>query len=334
MIQRMFLLLTSHSKIKQINLGDHLSNKTEQSLFPSVMIVIVNYNQGKKLTPLLSSLLHSDYPNFQILLVDNNSVDNSKSIIESFNDPRLKTLYFHKNVGLCKARNMAARTAKVEYLTFIDPDIVVTPSWLKNLVKQIESDSDIGIVESKIISDVAWGASSSNGALKLYALGASFIIRQRVWAQLGGFDDEFFIGYDDQDFGWKTWLFGYRIVGSIDSIVYHYPGSLRKGALNRFIRYHDFKNRLISLIKNLELTSLIQQLPRIIFLELDFMFDDVGLNSHDGLKANFWILTNFSIIIKKRLFIQYNRKISDKNLLALWDPSVRGSLRKKGKSLW
>ena len=138
----------------------------------------------------------------------------------------------------------------------------------------MESDSNIGIAEANIVSQIAWGSSSVE-RVKFYALGASFIVRNKVWHQLGGFDDDYFVGYDDQDLGWRTWLLGYTVVGISDSdaTVYHYPGLLRKGKGARLFRFHDFKNRLSSFIKNFETSTLLEEAPRITFAIIVFCYD-------------------------------------------------------------
>ena len=160
----------------------------------------------------MPSVLATKYPAFRIVLVDNASVDNSMEIIGAFDDPRLVKLSVSMNLGLCTGRNLGARFEENQYFAFLDPDVIVTPMWLQHLVDRMESDSTIGIAESNILSKISWAASSPEST-KLYALGAAFIVRNNVWKQLGGFDDDYFIGYEDQDIGWRTWLLGHKVVG-------------------------------------------------------------------------------------------------------------------------
>ena len=300
---------------------------------PSVLVTIVNYNQEKYLEALLPSVLATEYPNFRVVFIDNASTDKSRELLETFNDQRLKKVLLLENLGLCKARNLGASHEKSCYFAFLDPDVTVTPTWLQTLVDTMESDPSVGIAESNILSQISW-ASSSKERVKLYALGAAFIVRNKVWRQLGGFDDDYFVGYDDQDLGWRTWLLGYKVVGVSNSIVYHYPGGLRRGELNRFFRYHDFKNRLSSLIKNLELLTFLREIPRIIFMVSAFCLEDFRHKQIDGISTVFWILMNLRKLLRKRASIQKSRRIKDRNIEQLWNPSVRGSLRTSGRFLW
>jgi GT2 family glycosyltransferase len=303
-----------------------------ETITPQVLVVIVNYNQGRLLNGLLQSVLASEYSNFKVVLVDNGSVDNSLNILAKFNDPRLVKLPIFTNLGLCKGRNFGANYADSRYFVFLDPDVIVTPTWLERLVDKMESDSTIGIAESNIVSKVSWAASSPEKS-KLYALGAAFIVRNNVWKQLGGFDDDYFIGYEDQDIGWRTWLLGHKVVGVADSTVFHFPGSLRKGSINKIFRYHSLKNELSSMIKNLEWLTLCKQFPRILYFTGSYCFEDFKNHNTEGLFAVFWVVKNMGRLLQKRIVIQKTRKLKDKDVDPLWNPSVRGSFRRSGRYL-
>ena len=241
---------------------------------PAVSIVIVNHNHEKCLEDVMTSVLATRYLNFRVIFIDNASTDKSRELMNTFNDHRLTKVFLSENLGLCKARNLGASYEENDYVAFLDPDVKVTPLWLQRLVDTMNSDSTIGIAESNILSPIPWGSSSME-RVKLYALGASFIVRNKVWLQLGGFDEDYFVGYDDQDLGWRTWLLGYRVVGlsDSDSTVYHRPGLLRRGKGLRLFRFHDFKNRLSSFIKNFEASTLLQETPKITIELIYFCYD-------------------------------------------------------------
>jgi GT2 family glycosyltransferase len=199
----------------------------------------------------------------------------------------------------------------------------------------MQSDSSIGIAEANILSQISWGASTV-GKEKLYALGASLIVRNKVWHQLGGFDDDYFVGYDDQDLGWRTWLLGYKVIGLSDSdaVVYHRPGLLRKGRGARFFRFHDFKNRLSSFIKNFQISTLLKEALRITNAIIGFCYADFKDGKIDGIRILFWLLKNLQKLLKKRYVIQKARRVDDRDIGPLWNPLVRGSLRRSGRFLW
>jgi GT2 family glycosyltransferase len=281
----------------------------------------------------MTSVLATKYPNFRVVFIDNASTDNSRELVKTFNDQRLKKVLLSENLGLCKARNLGTKQEESCYFAFLDPDVMVTPMWLQKLVDMLEFDPSVGIAESNILSRIPWAASSKE-SVKLYALGAAFIVRNKLWHQLGGFDDDYFVGYDDQDLGWRTWLLGYRVVGVSDSVVYHVGALLRKGKVNRLFRYHDFKNRLSSFIKNFEPLTFLHEMPRIIFTMSAFCFEDFKHGQIDGVLIVFWILKNQRKLLQKRSSIQHSRRIRDRDVEPLWDPTVRGSLRRSGRFLW
>lgn len=281
----------------------------------------------------MASLFATKYPNFRVVLIDNASTDKSKEVLETFDDPRLEKNLLPENLGLCKARNLGANYEESCYYAFLDSDVTVTPMWLQRLVDTLESDPSVGIAESNVLSQIPWAASSGE-SVKLYALGAAFIVRNDLWHQLGGFDDDYFVGYDDQDLGWRTWLLGYRIVGVPESVVYHIGALLRKGKGNRLFRYHDFKNRLSSFIKNFEPLTFLHEMPRITFAMAAFWFEDFKNGQIDGIVIVFWILKNLGKLLRKRSLIQGTRRIKDRDIEPLWNPTARGSLHHSRRSIW
>lgn len=300
---------------------------------PSVLVVIVNYNHAKCLEGLMNSVFATKYPNFQVVLLDNASSDNSQEIIKTFKDQRLRVVLLPENLGLCKARNLGASYSESGYFAFLDPDVSVTEMWLQELVDTMESDLTLGIAESTILSQIPWAASSKE-KVKLFALGAAFIVRNRVWHQLNGFDDDYFVGYEDIDLGWRTWLLGYKVVGTTNSLVYHAGGLLRKGKLYNVFLYNDFKNRLSALITNLELSSLLYETPRIIYSIAYFFLGDLKGGRINVILSLFYIFKNQGKLLRKRVYIQGSRRIKDKDIKPLWDPSARDSLHRSGRYLW
>lgn len=300
---------------------------------PGVLIIIVNYNHGDCLRELIKSVLNTDYPNFTVVLIDNASHDKSRTIIESFNDNRLKKILLSENIGLCASRNLGANNAEDSYFAFLDADVKVTPSWLNSLVKVMESNTTVGIGESTIKSKVSYGRSSEE-IVKLFALGASFIVRNDVWQELGGFDPAYFFGYDDADLGWRSWMLGYSVIRVPDSIVYHAAGLIRKGPRVRVLHYHDFKNRLSSLMTNLEAASLFKEMPRIIVTVVRDFLRDFREGQITSLISTFWVLRNLPILFSKRKLLQSGRRLRDSEIASLWDPFVRGSLHENRLSIW
>lgn len=108
---------------------------------PKVSIIVPVYNVEKHLAKCIDSVIAQEYYDWELILVNDGSSDSSKSICEEYciKDNRI-SLYNQENAGPSAARNLGIKKAKGKYITFIDSDDYVTPTYLTDLVKY---DSDI-----------------------------------------------------------------------------------------------------------------------------------------------------------------------------------------------
>ncbi len=236
--------------------------------FPSISIVIVNYNGINLLRRCMESLASTEYPNFDIILVDNNSTDGSINFIKD-NFPSCKIIPLHNNVGFSRANNLAARESSSKYLVFLNNDTYVDPNWLKELVAVIDNDDSIVIAQSLLLKPNGEVDSSGDFATKygiaysskasdldgphqiLSAKGAAMIIRRDFFLSLGGFDEDFFITFEDVEIGWKANILGYKVVIVPTSIVYHLGGATAN-KMNSIMTFHGLKNQLSLLTTHFE----------------------------------------------------------------------------------
>lgn len=117
---------------------------------PFVSVIIPTYNRAQLLVKALQSVLNQTYQNFEILIIDDNSSDNTSEIINNFKDDRIKYFQLSKNQGAPAARNNGIKNAIGELIAFLDSD----DQWLETkLEKQIElfnKDKNIGLVYTGI----------------------------------------------------------------------------------------------------------------------------------------------------------------------------------------
>jgi hypothetical protein len=116
----------------------HIPKSTE-TIEKLVSIVILNYNGrklGKILTKCLESVLATDYPNFEVLFVDNASEDSSVDfVMNAFGlNPKLTIIRNEQNLGYADGNNIGIRRAKGEYIVLLNNDTQVDPQWLSELV--------------------------------------------------------------------------------------------------------------------------------------------------------------------------------------------------------
>ena len=120
---------------------------------PLVSVVLQNYNGKAHLEKWLNSVLNVDYPNIEVILVDDASTDDSLEFLSkiSESDSRLKVIRNQERVGISAGRNVGIREAKGKYIYFLDNDVKVDSKSIEELVAVCESDSTIGAAQSKVI---------------------------------------------------------------------------------------------------------------------------------------------------------------------------------------
>lgn len=326
-------------------------NQSQQE--PPVSVIIVNYNAKPYIQTCLNSVLKTRYANFEVIVIDNGSVDGSQDYLRSvvrFN-PVVKTIYNNKNFGPAFARNQGIKESKGEFVAFIDNDTTVHPDWLKEAVGIFIENSKLGACQCKLIIDgtdnlidCVGEYLGQNGFLVQIAIpgkekdigqydtitdifaakSAGMIARKDVFESIGGFDDDYFIYLEESDLCWRIWLYGYRVVLAPHSIVYHKFGAsslILSDRINYLVKFHGSKNYIATLIKNLELKNLIKILPVhiTIWLGVAFVFLlKIQLQSvRYILKGILWNAANYKKLTEKRQLIQSQRLVSDKDIFPM-----------------
>ena len=150
------------------------------------------------------------------------------------------------------------------------------------------------------------------------AKGACMLIRREVIDKIGLFDNDFFAYFEESDFCWRVWLGGWRVLFYPKAQIYHKLGFTIRRLSARELNYHYYKNRICSLIKNLETESMwvILTLHIIISfgISLAFLAKFLPQNSFMIIHALFWNILNLPKTLKKRALIQKMRVISDKEI--------------------
>ena len=314
---------------------------------PKVSIIIVNYNGKELLQKCLDSLLKVNYDNFEIILVDNNSTDGSVEFITK-NYPSLIIIKLDSNKGFAEPNNVAAKISKGKYLLFLNNDTVVTPNFISEMVKVMETDKKIAICQSLLLKPdgsvdssgdfidhlgVVYNSKTEIDEIREVssARGASMLVRSDIFEKLDGFDQKFFITFEDVDLCWRSWILGYRVLIIPTSIVYH-EGGITIKKIKSEIAFHGFKNQLAMKITNFEPILAIRNMMlffgiygiRELKIWLDYTISgSTKLSSteyEDNIapkpsfkviaKSIFWILSNYGYLLKKQRTINKNRVYS------------------------
>jgi GT2 family glycosyltransferase len=316
-----------------------------------VSIIIINYNGKHNLEKCLNSLSKINYVNIEIIVVDNNSKDDSVDFITK-NFPNSILIKLNENKGFAEPNNIASKIATGEFLLFLNNDTIVTPDFISELLKPLQHDSQIGICQSLLLHPDHSIDSSGDFIDKLgvvynsrtpiseireisSARGASMMIRKNIFDQLEGFDEKFYFSFEDVDLSWRCWIAGYKILVVPKSIVYHLGGQTYK-KLKDNLAFHGFKNQLSMKVTNFEKKHAISRIIKFFliygFRELRIWFD-YKLHGHTNISSTpyeqksapspsfrvilqsfVWILKNRKYLAEKYKKINFYRKISTLDL--------------------
>ncbi len=271
---------------------------------PFVSIVILNYNGEGLLGPCMDSVMKSRYLNFEIIVVDNASTDASIAEItrKSSSYANLSIVKNNYNFGFAEGNNIGAKHAKGDFLVFINNDTEVATDWLDHLVRTAIDDPFVGIVLPRVVWDaspegllvgnvdrfgntvlvdmhsraasrehsIVEGSNLSDrlSEVETIASGPAFLIKRKVWEEVGGFDPKYFIYAEDIDLSWRVKLLGYKTTVSKGSFVRHgVAGTTRKLRLDER-RYLTYRNTIRTLVKDYSTGTLPKVMPPFLVIRL------------------------------------------------------------------
>ena len=208
---------------------------------PTISVVIVSYNSEDFIEKCITSIL-KHLPNSEVLVLDNNSSDSTYKKLEQFGN-KIKLVKSSENLGFGRGNNKAVKQASGGYLFLLNPDTEMISSI--NELVNFYNDHDAGIVAPKLVTPTGqiqesvkklpslWGAFKEyvlgvKNAYSQYApsvkepievemaYGAAWLIKKELFNQLNGFNEKFFLYYEDAEFCKRLNKMGKK--------VYYYPG--------------------------------------------------------------------------------------------------------------
>lgn len=178
---------------------------------PKVSVIVPSYNLGKYLPETLESLLAQTFRDWECLLVENGSSDNSLDIVHACcaRDRRFVPVVFEQNQGVAAARNRGLELAEGEYVLFLDADDLITPDYMAAGVAALDADPSLTLVygrAERFGAETRWDLPpfSMETMLASNCLYISCFFRR---AQAPRFDPSFRTGFEDWDF-WLSLLEG------------------------------------------------------------------------------------------------------------------------------
>ncbi len=204
--------------------------------YPKVSIVVASYNGDRTLKACLESLEQLNYPDYEVILVDDGSTDSTREI--AFLRPRVRYVRHESNRGLSVARNTGIAAASGEIIAFTDSDCRADPDWLHYLVGDLLAGDFAGIGGPNLLppedSSVAAAVMASPGGPAHVMLtdvqaehvpGCNMAFFKWALSEIGGFDPIFRQAGDDVDLCWRVQQAGHKIGFSPAGFVWHYRRS-------------------------------------------------------------------------------------------------------------
>jgi len=304
---------------------------------PLVSVIVLNYNAGELLVNCINSLKKSEYTNLEILIVDNISSDDSqKKCKEKF--PDIILIQNDKNLGYCGGNNVGIREAKGEFIVILNPDTIVEPNWINELIIAYNKFGE-GLYQPKILSLNEENIIQSTGNMlhvfgfgfardkgnkisnkieeieKIgYASGTCLFTSRKVIDKVGLLDEFLFLYHDDLDLGWRAAQIGINSYYVPKSKIFHVESYSLKWSAKKF--YWLERNRKYCLLTHYSKETYEKMRFSLALVDLfvwAFYFSKGFLGAK--IKAELEIKKNKNHILRKYQELENKKIITDKELI-------------------
>ncbi len=317
-----------------------------QSQRSSVLVTIVTYNSARFIRRCLEYVLAQDYPDFEVIVVDNASADQTTEILSAFEN-RVRVICNRENVGFAAAQNQAIGISNSDWVLVLNPDVRLIPDFISMTVGAGEEDDDVGSVSGKLRSmspDFQIPAEPLLDSTGIYftpalrhfdrasrqpdrgnyeqfeyvfgVTGAAALYRRRLIDDISiageFFDSAFFAYREDADVAWRGQLLGWKCLYTPHAIAYHVrsvlPSNRRSTA--GFLNMHSVKNRFLLRLKNMTANLYLRHFLPITFRDC-VVIGACLLTEFSSLRAFPLILRDLRRTWGKRRQIMLRRRVSD-----------------------
>ena len=332
----------------------------------TVSVVVVNYKGADDTIACLQGLSALDWPadRLEVVVVDNASGDGSVERIRAA-VPGAIVVASAVNTGFAGGCNLGVVHASGEVVGFLNNDARPGAGWVRAAVETLHRDGTIGAVASKVLDwdgnkidyvdgSLTWYGMGYKREVErpdtgewdvpkdvLYGTGAAMFVRTELFREVGGFDERFFMFYEDVDLGWRLNLLGHRFRYVPTSVAYHrHHASMKTVGAWREYYLHE-RNALMTMYKNYEDASLGKALPAALALAVrrgiarsgdDASVLDLAKGAPVGESAQITVskdtlapvygidsfVDHLPSLARDRAALQRRRKRSDKDLVPLF----------------
>lgn len=321
---------------------------------PLVSIVIASWNNAGTLSRCLAALASQTFAEFEVILVDNSSVDGSAQNLEQ-KWPRLNLHVerLARNYGFAAANNIGASRARGQWLALLNADAFPEPDWLECLIDAaqkhphfvcfasclVQADAPTlldGAGDVYHVSGLSWRrlhgrpiADADNKSQEVFgACAAAALYRRDVFLEIGGFDETFFSYHEDVDLGFRLRLKGLQCLYVPHAVVYHVGAASSADDLDARI-YWGHRNLVWTYVKNMPSPLFWLCLP--VHLAMSVVCLMIFASRGHGrtiLRAKVDAVRGFGQVLRSRRKIQRTRRVGSSEILRAMDRSFYQLLRR------
>ncbi|MHB8904529.1 MAG: glycosyltransferase family 2 protein [Melioribacteraceae bacterium] len=244
-----------------------------------ISVIIIQYNNNHLTKNAIESFLKYHKNNFEIILVDNNSTEpGATNFTKDF--PDLKIILSDKNLGFGAANNLAAQKSSGDILLFLNNDVIIISEFIKKIEHEFNKDSSIGIIGPKLLNQdkslqlscgnlpsistefldkILYSAVDRKNKLALnyidrkffkkeekqWVTGAALFITRKLFLELNGFDESFFMYFEDKDLCARAISNGKKVLYFPESFLIHLRGGSFSGPNQKFLNQKYRESQLI-----------------------------------------------------------------------------------------
>lgn len=283
---------------------------------PKITFLVLNRNNREETLECLSSLRKLDYPNFEVVVIDNGSRDGLARVVKD-EFPQVKLICNSENLGFSLGNNIGIEYALgkgTDYICLLNNDAVVDRGFLLPLIRSAEKDDRIGILGPRIYfyhhplriwsEGIRVNPATGRVTTPLYrkldreagdkirewdgVSGAALLVKKKVIEKTGPLEADYFVYYEDVDWCVRARRLGFRIITVPSSRVWHRVSSSLRGGTSPVIMYYLVRNQLRLININFPLASPARRRLRdlkIIAYNLSFLLIASKINKKEGLRA-------------------------------------------------
>ncbi len=315
-----------------------------------VTIAVITYNGEKLLEECLSAIKSQDYPEYEIMLVDNNSTDHSVELVRD-KFPEVRVLQMGQNRGPSPARNVAIRKASTRYILLVDDDAILGPGCIRILMDAVNEFPKAVVWAPRVIYYNRRDTIQFDGASLHFigeaipndpdtriedaleeepfsvetVAGVAFMIDKGKALQVGLFDEDYFFGREDGEFALRLTISGFKCLSIPKALVYH---KVKTRALSK--AFYQVRNRWYLILQTYSLKTIFLIIPALLVYEISVLaFLTVKGALSEYIKGNLAVLKDFERLMNKRRRVQALKKVPDREVLLGGDFYIRGDLIEK-----